>query len=231
MIAAAAALGSACSAFAGYVPTFDITNNQSGSIYDMILCWKDPQGGGIGTLNAGPEPGFTAAPGFSQIQDAEKPRFPSGVFVLGLYTETPVDPNPGQDHVVLFMNDYAASLANGVAFETLFPNTSESELIADLHSITATGDFDANDNGTYLNFLFNDSQQIPNGGSATGHTSAWAIPGATSGSPATGKIMMFSDGQQIGSFATYAPATTPEPASMAALGFGALALIRRRKKA
>lgn len=219
------ALGLALFARADYIPTYTITNNNSGSITDMVLFWADPQGG-IGSLNGVGEPGFNA-PGLgvtTTLQDAPKPRVPAGVFALGLYQETPADPVPGQEHVVLFMNSYAASLTANIAWGTIFRHTLEDRLIADLHGMTATEDPTAV--SEIFGFAGGDAMSIPDRTSPTGTTSAWLSP-AASGTPTPGKIMMWSDGTEIGTFDASIQAT-PEPASLGALGLGVFALVKRR---
>lgn len=221
------AFGSAVAAQADYIPTYSITNNETGPITDMVLFWADPQGG-IGSLNGLGEPGINA-PGMGQttvIQDLPKPRVPAGLFVLGLYQETAADPVPGQEHVVLFMNSYAASLTANIAWGTIFRHTFEDQLVADLHAMTATEDSGAiND---IFAFASGDATTIPDLHSPTGTVSSWITPSG-SGTPSSGKIMMWSSGTEIGSFSASVQ-STPEPASMAALGLGVVALIRRKKK-
>lgn len=216
------------SAYAQYVPTYTINNNQNGAIYDMVEFWQDPQGGGIGSLDGSPEPGFNVAGHTTQtIMDLDKPRLPSGLFIMGLYTETEQDPMPGQDHLVLFMNQHAGALSTGVPFETLFPSIQEDTLIQDLHTISS-GTF--NPSQDFFNFIFNASHNIPDGGSQSGTSSAWIQP-AASNTPSPGVIEMFSNGQVIGDFsATVQAQAVPEPCSLAVIGLGLAGLVAKRKK-
>lgn len=224
-----ATLASVSHAQTFYVPTYTATNNNQNPITDMVLLWQDPQGGGLGLLSVTPEPGINI-PGLGQtttFQDLPKPRVPSGLFVMGLYKETIGEPSPGQEHVVLFMNSYAASLTKDIAWGTVFRNTLEDNLIADLHAVSATNDSHAV--GDIFNFAGGDSMHIPDITSPTGDTTAWIAP-PPNGTAAQGKIMMWSTGQEIGTFSASAVAT-PEPASLAVLAVGALALMRRKNRA
>jgi hypothetical protein len=229
LIVAAVLTGGVAQAQIYYVPTYVATNNNNGPITDMVEFWQDPSGGGVGSLNGIGEPGFsiTGQGTTSTFSDLPKPRLPEGLFVLGLYTEVAADPNPGQQHVVVFMNNYAASLTANIAWGTIFLNTNEDQLIADLHAMTATEDSTAINN--VFNFATGDAMNIPDSASQTGVTSAWIAP-PPNGVAASGTIMMWSNGQAIGTFTASAQAV-PEPFSIGALGLGAVALLRRRKSA
>lgn len=149
----------------------------------------------------------------------------TGALLLGITHDLPGDA-PGQKHAVLFMDDYAASLAEHIAWGTLFRNTLEEGLISDIELATSGQDWPIIQPGLdgVSNFV--------NGDAKTGILQPDGTPQSTLFAP-TGSftVMSFSDGTVLGHGVASEIQTTPEPASMAFLGFGALALIRRRKKA
>jgi hypothetical protein len=143
--------------------------------------------------------------------------------MLGVAQNLPGDPD-GQKHVVIGMDDTAASLSQGIAWGTLFRNTLEANVLDDIEAATSGGAWEvvtpALDRlGVFLDGDATTGILGPGGASQT----AWF---ATEG---TFSVMAFSDGQLLGT-GTGSVEAVPEPASLAVLGLGALAL-RRRKSA
>lgn len=153
--------------------------------------------------------------------------FPSPVpyqsaVLIGLVQDLVGDP-PGQKHVVLFMNNQAASNVQNIAWGTIFLETNENQLIADIELATSGQDWEIIQPGVdaVSNFL----EQAK---------SAQVGPGGTDGSiwfdlGSSFSVVAFSEGQLIGEGESYIE-VVPEPASLAALGIGAVALIRRKRK-
>ncbi len=153
--------------------------------------------------------------------------FPSDVLyqnavLIGLVQDLVGDP-PGQKHVVLFMNNQAASNVQNIAWGTIFLNTFEQDVIADLELATSGQDWEIIQPGLdgVSNFLeaAKSAQVGPNGTDG----SIWFDIGSSF------SVVAFSDGQIIGDGESYLE-TVPEPASLAALGIGAVALLRRKRK-
>lgn len=148
-----------------------------------------------------------------------------GSLFMGIVRDLPNDA-PGQDHVVLFMDSAAASRIDNIAWGTIFSNTNEESLLFAIEQATTLPYDDA---GAY----WAEIDAFAQGDAMSGHLG----PNGTEGSAWFGSnggfsIVAFSDAKIIGS-GTNSVVTNmqpvPEPASMAALGLGALAMIRRRK--
>lgn len=152
---------------------------------------------------------------------------PQTSILIGLAHDLPNDA-PGQQHVVLMMDNTAASLAQNIAWGTLFRNTDEDQLIAAIQLYTSGQPFPVIQPGIdFTNqFLGGDAQTGILDNLAQSH-SAWFNTGDSF------SVVAWSSGQVIGtgtSDITSEVVPTPEPASMAMLGIGAVALIRRRFK-
>lgn len=142
--------------------------------------------------------------------------------MIGLAQDLPGDPQ-GQKHVVLMMHPDAAALSANIAWGTLFRNTLEENLIADIELATSGQDWPIIEPGLngvwdFLNGDFNDGILGPGGFPQTG----WY----DGNGPFT--VMAFSDGKQLGT-GTVEQEPVPEPASLAALALGAAAMRRRRR--
>lgn len=169
-----------------------------------------PAGGSLNTESL--YPGYVESPA-------------SNALIIGLTHDLPGDA-PGQEHIVLGMDSGAAGYAENIAWGTLFRNTLEDDLIYDLHHYV---DPDQSVTQSALDglvgYAFGDAQTgilDQNGNSV----SAWFDPNG-----GQFKIETFSTGQIVGSgIATQVEINpTPEPASLAMLGVGAFALVRRRR--
>jgi hypothetical protein len=211
------------------IPTYSITNELSTPIYDISLWWRAPQQGyGPGSLWGSSGLGFEAAANSTtSLSDLTKPVPPTGELLLGLVTDPSVGDEPGQTHAVVFMNSATASAVANIAFGTVFPNTNETQLISDIEAQTAAN------NGSAVNDLFNfvggDADHIPSGTSPTGSITSWITPNAVA-VPATGSIMEWSNGTQIGTFTATNAAVTPTPASFLCFGVGIVGFFFRKRK-
>ncbi len=153
--------------------------------------------------------------------------------LFGVLDTLPTD-GQTQKHLVIFMDPLAAARTSGVSFGTIFGTSVQGNPLTEEQIIFATEQVHRDDLsdeekvGYYdqLDLFRNEMTQHANLGVNGTEGSAWFAPGAFS-------IVTFSDGQIIGSgtnsFQTNVQ-TVPEPASMAALGIGALTLLKRRKR-
>jgi hypothetical protein len=128
-----------------------------------------------------------------------------------------------QKHIVLFMDDNAAALSNHIAWGTLFRNTLEEQLIADLELATSGQDWPIIQPG------LDGVDAFTQGDAKTGilapggiPTSAWFATGGTF------TVMSWSDGTVVGS-GTSQMTQVPEPASLALCLVAAAFLQRRRR--
>ncbi len=190
----------------------------------------------VGTSGFGVTWPFHVPAGTSTITDPFEKLAPmQAVYLMGLTNLVPDGEEATGDeapHLVLFTNNSFAAAAVGQSFETLFPNTSEAALIADLQEAFAVGS-DPSDLrleeagerlGTFANMLgASDAIDGPYGSIAF-------VPGDAY------SVMAFSSGQIIGtglSSTTLAetPVDAPEPLSLAlfASSLAGLAIIRRRR--
>jgi hypothetical protein len=139
---------------------------------------------------------------------------------MGIVQDFPGDAS-GQKHVVLFMSDDAANLSNNIAWGTLFQNTLEDALIADIELATSGQDWPIIQPGLDAVSAFTNGDAM-NLGSESVPVSAWFATGGTF------SVATWSDGTIIGSgFSEITP--VPEPATMSLLSIGVLSLIRRKK--
>jgi hypothetical protein len=140
---------------------------------------------------------------------------PTAEFAIGWLDYLPTDGSTPTDHVVLFVNH--GSIAAGQTWSTLFPDFSESDIIAQLKALAA-GDPDAGGNPILYEFEYQDV------------TSSMLF------SPNNGNFdaVAFSDGNIVGSgTSTLFPNPAPEPSAWMPLllGVGCLAFLKRRATA
>jgi hypothetical protein len=234
-LSAAALLGVFAAAHASLVvPKYDIINDFDQPIDHIMMFWRAPESGyGTGSLVQTSDPGFEAAGNHAptHLQDLGKPAAPTGLLMLGIYTDSAISETPGQEHAVLFMDSATATKVNHIAWGTVYRNTLEEDLLGWIHTVSDPDADSEAQNAAYdgiFGFVDGDADHIPDIASPTGTISSWLTPMPT-GQATAGKIMMFSDGTQIGTFT--ATNTVPEPGTLAAFGFGAATLLRRRRKA
>lgn len=153
--------------------------------------------------------------------------------LFGVMDAFPTDA-AGQKHLVIFMDPLAAARTSGISFGTIFGTSVQGTPLTEEQIIFATEQVHREDlteeqkTGYYeqLDLFRNGMAKHANVGVNGTEGSVWFAPGNFS-------IVTFSDGLTIGSGTNSSQATlqsVPEPASMAALGLGALALLKRRKK-
>lgn len=151
--------------------------------------------------------------------------------LVGLAHDLPHDA-PGQEHIVLFMNDQAASNINHIAWGTVFTTLREEELIQSLHDATSGRPFGdpVLENGLNAMWSFagladTEAKVGPNG-----------LPGSMwFNTVGTFTVMAFSDGQVLGtgvsSLIEVPVAAVPEPGAYALwlAGLGIVGLLVRRR--
>lgn len=150
---------------------------------------------------------------------------PTESLLIGLAHDLPGDA-PGQKHVVLMMDDTAAQLSNHIAWGTLFRNTDEDQLIADIELASSGQDWPIIQPG------------LDGIGAFTGGDAETGIlgPGGVSRSAwfsfgGSFTVVAWSDGQILGSGESHAtPTAVPEPATCAVVGMGLVGLLKRRRR-
>lgn len=199
--------------------TVNRPDNADFEITNILLLERDDQGSGT-TWPFRVDYGSTST---TLTNPFDLPRPPAQSLLVGLAHDLPNDA-PGQEHVVLMMDDEAASLSNHIAWGTLFRNTLEENLIDDIKLATSGQDWDIIQPGLdgLGTFAFNDADNGILGPGGVSHT-AWFTTGGSF------TVMSFSDGAIIGT-GTSSVQAVPEPASLAAIGVGLATLARRRRK-
>jgi hypothetical protein len=149
-------------------------------------------------------------------------------YLLGVATDLSTDTDPTQTHLVMFVSDTFAASAESIAFGTLFPNTDEDTLINALEVIgqSTPGDVDT---------AYSELGDFSNGDATNGPNGSIAF---TFGGSFT--ELAFTDGQVIGTGASYAtpappsgpPSAAPEPGAWALmlLGVGGVGATLRRSR-
>jgi hypothetical protein len=212
LLAIAVLMLSASPARAEYNSSYTVTLNEGVPDVTNILMLEQWANGGATTW------AFSAAGGDTSVLTnpfpTDTPTLSSLLIGLSQDPGWP-DGSPGQLHVVLMMDNTAASLAENIAWGTVFPNTDEDQLIAAIQLATSGQDF--NTIGPGLDFISNfasgDATNILGPGGVP--YSAWF---ATSG---PFSVVSFSDGTLIGTgVGTLIVSSVPEPSAVVLLGAG-----------
>lgn len=170
---------------------------------------------------------FEAYPNNWNILENPFPKdFPNASSLLiGLTQDLPGDA-PGQQHVVLMMDDTAAALAENVAWGTLFGNTLEDQLIAAIALATSGQDWPIIQPGldAVSTFANGDATDGIRDGLAQPQSAWFATGGSFS-------VLTWSDGRRIGSGTstiTEVPVPEPTTATLLLSGLCALGTVARR---
>jgi hypothetical protein len=215
------------SARAGYLSHYDVTLEAGlGEVTRIVIAEQHESGGSLTWAFSAPEGSSRITNPFPTDHD-----HPLRSILIGLAENVATDTVP-EKHIVLFMDNTAAALAENIAWGTLFRTTLEEQLIADLELMTSGQDWETIDPGlqgvdTFLNGEAKTGILGPGGF----EQSAWFNLGDGF------TVMAFSDGRIVGSGQSsrqFIPAAVPEPASLAMAGLGLLgvaALARRGRRA
>ena len=138
----------------------------------------------------------------------------TGVFILGLASLA-----PGQTDLVLFTNNSFAASAIGKSWSTLFPNTSEANLISDLQTYILPNAYPlpSSVNTDFIGFAQGDATSPTN--------ISFPLPSTFSG-------VAFSGGTVFGGGTATEISAVPEPSTwaMMLLGFAGLGFMAYRRK-
>ncbi len=142
--------------------------------------------------------------------------------LLGIVQDLPGDA-PGQKHMVLMMDPLAATLSEHIAWGTLFRNTLEDQLIADIELATSGQDFSIiqpglDGIGRFTGGNARDGILDPIGNTVSAYF--------TTGGAFT--VVSWSDGTILGT-GTSTVIAIPEPANVGLMGVAMLAMARRRR--
>lgn len=150
--------------------------------------------------------------------------------LVGIVADLPGDA-PGQEHLVLMMDDHAASNVQDIAWGTVFTTVLEEDVIDAVHTMALHLPFGDPDLEAALNTL----SAFVDVASYEAHVGDFGLPGSalfTTGGSFT--IVAWSDGQVIGSgVSTIEPiAVVPEPSALAMLlaGIGVVGTLARRRR-
>jgi len=155
--------------------------------------------------------------------------------LLGMsYEGTPdivYEPQSSQSHLVMFMSNEAAALADGQSFESLFAGYMESDIIHALEVVGLIGSAVVGEDEFNIQYdmLAGFANSVRTIFSTNGSINGWfSIPGTQAVDPGQFKVVMFSDGQGIGSGTVTqdnrGPAAVPEPSTFALFGLGGVGL-------
>ena len=231
-MAACAAMAAPLLAQAQFLTTYTVTTDLlSPTITNIVMLETEDPDGYQGTMHM-TRP-FQAA-GFGNISVLDNPfdrELPiQRSLLLGIVRDLPNDA-PGQRHLVLMMDDQAASNAAGIAWGTIFTTTLEENLLAAVFTVSTKFTFEDLEDPvvqaalvTVFDFGRNVASQAKLGPSGA-PASAWFTTGGSF------SVMAWSNAQRIGTGIS-AMTAVPEPATWAlwlgALGtLGALKMRRR----
>ncbi len=150
------------------------------------------------------------------------PKKATASLIIALTHDLPGDA-PGQQHIVLGMDPHAASLAENIAWGTLFRNTLEDTLIAAMQNYINPDPTIVQDAlNKIVNYAFTDA--------TTGILDGLAQPNTAFFDPNAGvfTIESWSDGTILGT-GTVTAIAVPEPVGLGVLSLGCVALLRRRR--
>lgn len=216
------------------------TVSTDGTLPDItrIVTFNSYANGGTGAWWASMVPGGATTTLIDDPFLKSSANAPLDGLMLGLVQDLAGDP-PGQKHMVLLMSSAAADLSANIAWGTLFANTNETELIANLELATSGQDFSIIEPGLNALYAFalGDARTgvLGPGGVAT---DAWfslgmVSPGATTTS--SFKLVAFSSGQIIGegiaSLQTLSPVPEPEGGVLLMVGLLVVSMAARRRVA
>jgi len=164
---------------------------------------------------------------------------PAESFLMGIVNGLPSDGDSPVDHLALFLNPTVATtiLANNLSFSSLFPGTSEADLITTFETVVRTPSGTPDWNTAYANlttFLFSAQSMTITTADGTS-TADGFFAGPTGSTPGEATVIAFSDPQQIGTATStlVGSSAVPEPSSLT-LGvmgaLGCLVYIRRRPR-
>ncbi|MBN9501526.1 MAG: hypothetical protein BGO01_04495 [Armatimonadetes bacterium 55-13] len=210
------ALATVASAQVQYLTSYDVTLDFGSPVTNIMMGEKTEGGGSLTWAFEASGNGTTT---LNNPFPSPEPK--TSALLIGIVQDLPGDPE-GQKHVVLMMDNNAASLVNHIAWGTVFPTTLEEQLISDLELATSGQDWEIIQPGLdgVSTFLDGEAMNILGPGGFT--DSAWFDLNDSF------TVMAFSDGQVIGSGQSHL-AAVPEPTSCAAIGIGLIAMVRRRK--
>ena len=183
-------------------------------------------GGVINGYNLGlriPNTPISSPIGGTLHADFPVPDRATSALILGITHDLPGDA-AGQKHIVLAMDPHAASLAEHIAWGTLFRTTLEDSLIADLQNYVNPDPAIAQSALQHVNnYAFGDA--------TTGILDALAQSNTAFFNPNAGvfTIESWSDGTILGT-GTVTVIPVPEPVGVGALTLGCVAILHRRKR-
>ena len=153
---------------------------------------------------------------------------PAESFLMGIVNGLPSDGNSPVDHLVFFLNPSVATtiLNQNLSFESLFPGTSEADLLTTFETVVRTASGTPDWNAAYsslTSFFFNSVQSMTITTADGTSTVDGFFAGATDSTPGEATAIAFTDPQQIGTATSHIVGlSVPEPSSLTLAGIGAL---------
>lgn len=176
-------------AAADYLTSYTVTLDTGQPVTNIMMFEAGPSWGGV-TWSFG-----ASGEGQTVLTNPFPKHDPTdATLMMGLVQGLVSDQNPEQKHIVLFMSNEAADLSENIAWGTLFRNTLEEQLIADLELATSGQDWPIIQPGLDAVFAFVDNDAtygiLGPGGV---EVSAWFVPEGSF------SVMTWSDGVRVGS--------------------------------